>query len=84
METGTASGGNPMRSYNLFCSKANEGIVCAVPEEYAVPGFVTERAWAFGGKVDGPASQPTGFDGRAAETAVRFNGFYLFQSDGAP
>ena len=69
-----------MRSYNLFCSKASEGIVCAVPEDHAVPGFVTATAWAFGGKVDGRDGGPAGFDGRAAETAVRFNGFYLFQS----
>jgi hypothetical protein len=68
-----------MRSYNLFCSKASEGIVCAVPEEYAVPVFVTEQGWSFGGKVDGLGGVD-GFDSRAAETAVRFNGFYLYQS----
>lgn len=73
-----------MRSYNLFCSKASEGIVCAVPEDYAVPGFVTEQGWAFGGKLDDPHGRPSGFDGRAAETAVRFNGFYLFQSVDGP
>ena len=71
-----------MRSYNLFCSKASEGIFCAVPEDYAVPDFVTAQGWSFGGKVDGPDARPAGFDGRAAETAVRFNGFYLFQGTG--
>ena len=69
-----------MRSYNLFCSKASEGIICAVPEDCAVPGFVTEQGWAFGGKLEGPDGRSFGFDGRAAETAVRFNGFYLFQA----
>lgn len=69
-----------MRSYNLFCSKASEGIVCAVPEEYAVPGFVTAQGWSFGGKLEGRAARADGFDSRAAETAVRFNGFYLYQS----
>ncbi len=69
-----------MRSYNLFCLKGLDGLVCAVPEDYAVPAFVTEARWAFGGKLDGTAPGLTGFDGAAAATAVRFNGFYLFQS----
>ncbi|KTS21781.1 hypothetical protein NS228_16035 [Methylobacterium indicum] len=71
-----------MRSYNLFCLKSLDGLVCAVPEDYAVPAFVTEARWAFGGKLDGSTPRPLGFDGAAAATAVRFNGFYLFQSMG--
>ncbi|GJE04252.1 hypothetical protein [Methylobacterium isbiliense] len=73
-----------MRSYNLFCRKDLDGLVCAVPEDYAVPAFVTGARWVFGGKVDGGARRPLGFDGAAAATAVRFNGFYLFQSADTP
>lgn len=69
-----------MRSYNLFRLKSVDGLCCAVPESYAVPTFLTGGRWTFGGKLDGAADAPLDFDGRAAATAVRFNGFYLFQT----
>ena len=69
-----------MRSYNVFRRKGEEALCCAVPESHAVPRFVGGRRWTFGGKIDGQASPPPGFDDRAAATAVRFNGFYLFQA----
>lgn len=69
-----------MRSYNLFRLKDGDGLCCAVPETRAIPAFVDGRRWMFGGKLEDRASQPAGFDGRAADTAVRFNGFYLFQA----
>ncbi|BAU93299.1 hypothetical protein MPPM_4694 [Methylorubrum populi] len=67
-----------MRSYNLFRRRGGEALFCAVPESCAVPRFVGGRRWTFGGRIDGSASPPPGFDDRAAATAVRFNGFYLF------
>ena len=69
-----------MRSYNLFRRKDQEGLVCAVPESRAVPPFIDGGEWTFGGKVQSRDSAPPGFDDRAAATAVRFNGFYLFQA----
>lgn len=68
-----------MQSYNLFRLKGHEGMYCAVPEDYAVPAFLSGQRWFFGGRIDGSGG-PLGFDDRAAATAVRFNGFYLFQS----
>ena len=68
-----------MRSYNLFHRRGREALCCAVPESCAVPRFVGGRRWTCGGRIDGSASPPPGFDDRAAATAVRFNGFYLFQ-----
>ena len=73
-----------MRSYNLFRLKDGEGLCCAVPENRAVPSFVDGRRWTFGGKVEDQTARPPGFDGKAAETAVRFNGFYLFQTADRP
>jgi len=69
-----------MRSYNLFRRRGRENLCCAVPESYAVPRFVGAGRWIFGGKVEDRSPPPPGFDDRAAATAVRFNGFYLFQS----
>ena len=69
-----------MRTYNLFCLKDLGGLVCAVPEDRAVPPFLTGARWAFDGKLDGSSERPLGFDRQAAATAVRFNGFYLFQT----
>jgi hypothetical protein len=67
-----------MHIYNLFRSKCQEGLYCAVPEDRAVPPFVNGDLWEFGGKVDQQLSPPLGFNGNAAHTSVRFNGFYLF------
>lgn len=69
-----------MQSYNLFRSKWPDGLVCAVPEALTVPRFVTEPHWAFEGRIDAPRDLPFGFDSKAAETGVRYNGYYLFSS----
>ena len=69
-----------MHAYNLFRHRAKQDLVCAVPEDWAVPGFIAEKAWEFDRKVTELAAAPMGFDASAATTGVRFNGFYLFQS----
>jgi hypothetical protein len=68
-----------MHAYNLFRRKGDEDVYCAVPEDRAVPPFVSASAWEFRGKV-GESSLPAGFDPRAASAGVRFNGFYVYQS----
>lgn len=67
-----------MCAYNLFRSNQADGLLCAVPEERSVPPFVTGPRWTFYGRVGDGREPPLGFDGKAAETGVRFNGFYLF------
>lgn len=69
-----------MCAYNLFRSTGPDGLSCAVPEERSVPPFVVGPHWQFDGRIDSPRAGPLGFDGRAAATGVRFNGFYLFAS----
>lgn len=71
-----------MRSYNLFRLKDGADLCCAVPENRIVPSFVGGGRWTFGGKIEEASGRPPGFDGKAAATAVRYNGFYLFQSAG--
>ena len=65
------------RVYNLFRRKGLDALFCAVPEERAVPGFVTARRWEFTGRIDAGGNMP-GFDRAAAASAARFTGFYLF------
>ncbi|KQP51302.1 hypothetical protein ASG40_19650 [Methylobacterium sp. Leaf399] len=69
-----------MQSYNVFCLKSVRGLCCAVPETSAVPRFLKADRWTFDGKLDQAGRVPSGFDGQAAQTGVRFNGFYLFQT----
>ena len=69
-----------MQSYNVFCLKSVSGLCCAVPESRAVPSFLSGRNWSFSGRLSDEAEAPTDFDERAATTAVRFNGFYLFET----
>ena len=67
-----------MPAYNLFRHRRKQELVCAVPEDCAVPGFIAGEAWNFDRKLTEPATAPTGFDTSAATTAIRLNGFYLF------
>ena len=69
-----------MRAYNLFRRRDLQHVLCAVPEDSAVPGFLAEKAWEFVRELTEPATAPIGFNPQAAIAGVRFNGFYLFQS----
>ena len=69
-----------MPAYNLFRHRNKQDLVCAVPEDCAVPGFIAEETWDFDCKVAELAAAPMGFNASAAAASVRFNGFYLFQS----
>lgn len=69
-----------MLAYNLFRHQDKQHLVCAVPEDCTVPGFITEKGWDFARKLVEPTAAPIGFDARAAAQGVRFNGFYLFQN----
>jgi hypothetical protein len=66
-----------MRSYNLFRRK-RQSLICAVPEDCAVPAFLDGRRWEFGGTLH-EGHPPLGFDPKAAAAGVRYNGFYLFE-----
>ena len=67
-------------AFNLFRHKLTSDLICAVPEDYPVPGFLEASTWAFAGKVSEPTTIPLVFRSKAAEAGVRFNGFYLFQA----
>ena len=69
-----------MQVYNLFRCKGAMELYCAVPEDRAVPGFLSGDRWEFSGKADQQGAAPVGFNGAAAVTGVRFNGFYLFEA----
>ena len=71
-----------MHAYNLFRHRGNQDLVCAVPEDHAVPGFIAGSAWDFDRKLMESATAPIGFDTRVAANGVRLNGFYLFRSLG--
>ena len=71
-----------MPAYNLFRHREKQDLVCAVPEDCAVPGFIAEETWDFDSKLTEPAAAPMGFNASAAAVSARYNGFYLFQSLG--
>ena len=66
------------RAYNLFRNREFPDIVCAVPEDCPVPEFIRPEQWAFDHPLRSEEPRPPGFHARAAKSAVRFNGFYLF------
>ena len=69
-----------MRAYNFFRHRDEQHLICAVPEDGAIPGFITDKSWQLAHKVADPAAAPIGFDKRAATQGMRLNGFYLFQN----
>jgi hypothetical protein len=66
-------------TYNLFRNRRRPDLICAVPEDRPVPGFVASDEWWFERSLRPLDMSPAGFEGRAAQAGVRFNGFYLFQ-----
>lgn len=69
-----------LHPYNLFRRKGPSDLLCAVPEDRAVPAFVSATAWEFTQKLENDNTLPSGFNRRAATMGVRFNGFYLYQT----
>jgi hypothetical protein len=68
-----------MLAYNLFRHRGEHDLFCAVPEDFAVPAFLSDEAWEFTGKVDEPDTAPADLDLKTATTAVRLNGCYFFE-----
>ena len=69
-------------AYNLFRNRQRPEILCAVPEDRPLPGFLRSEQWTYERPLRSWEARPRGFHGRAAHAGVRFNGFYLFQSNG--
>jgi hypothetical protein len=66
-------------TYNLFRNRRRPDLICAVPEDRPVPGFLDPGEWRFERTLRPLDMSPAGFESRAAQAGVRFNGFYLFQ-----
>lgn len=67
-------------AYNVFRNKERPKLLCAVPEDRSVPGFIDAEAWSFERVLRRQDVAPSGFHDRAARAGVRYNGFYLFQN----
>ncbi len=67
-------------TFNLFRRRGAPELVCAVPEDRAVPNFIAGETWEFGGKISGNSRAHPGFDASLASEVARYNGFYLFQA----
>lgn len=65
-------------TYNLFCRSGCDSLVCAVPLDRPVPGFLAGQEWLFVRSLHPSDPLPPGFSAKAASEAARFNGFYLF------
>ena len=70
--------------FNLFRHKLTPDLLCAVPEDYPVPGFLNASTWSFAGAVGEAAYALAELNWNAAMAGVRLSGFYLFQSCPAP
>jgi len=66
-------------TYNLFRNRQRPELLCAVPEDRPVPGFIGPGGWRFERALRPSDMSPAGFEERPAQAGVRFNGFYLFQ-----
>jgi hypothetical protein len=74
-------GGEVAGPFNVFRRKRAPGLCCAVPEHQPVPRFLSPDDWEYAAKVTGVRDAPSGFRFHAAYAGVRFNGFYVFQSN---
>ncbi|GJD61651.1 hypothetical protein [Methylobacterium frigidaeris] len=65
-------------TYNLFRRREEPDLVCAVPNDFPVPGFVTGEAWTYAGSINAPSEAPPGFSAEVAERGAETCGFHLF------
>lgn len=65
---------------NLFRHKLTSNLLCAVPEDYPVPGFLDASTWEFAGKMSERSTTLPDFNDKAAQASIRHNGFYLFEA----
>lgn len=65
-------------TYNLFRRREEPDLVCAVPNDFPVPAFVTGEAWTFAGSIAAPSEAPPGFSAEVAERGAETCGFHLF------
>src|SRR3954447_15674348 len=71
---------NHRTAFNLFRRKREPDLLCAVPQDCPVPGFVEASAWAFAGMVSERTPAPAGLDWELAAASVRRSGFWMFES----
>ncbi|TGE00289.1 hypothetical protein [Methylobacterium nonmethylotrophicum] len=65
-------------TYNLFRRRAEPELVCAVPNDFPVPAFITGEAWSYAGSISAPSEAPPGFSAAVAEHGAETCGFHLF------
>lgn len=68
-----------MKTFLIFRQKCLDTLCCAVPEDFAVPSFLTPHNWEFSGIVE-TGNLPDGFRFDWARSLSQLNGFYLYHS----
>jgi hypothetical protein len=74
--------GSSQIRYDLFRSRHEPELYCAVPEDWPAPAFLQSDQWQVAGQMDEADPVPLGFDREAARIGIRLNGFYLFVAFG--
>jgi hypothetical protein len=64
--------------YDLFRSRDEPELYCAVPEDRPAPAFLASQPWQAAGQMAEADPMPLGFDREAARIGACLNGFYLF------
>jgi hypothetical protein len=64
--------------YDLFRSRHEPELYCAVPEDRPAPAFLNSEPWQVAGQLAEADPVPVGFDREAARIGMHLNGFYLF------
>jgi hypothetical protein len=70
--------GTPRIRYDLFRSRHEPELYCAVPENRPSPAFIQLDQWQAAGQMDEATPAPLGFNREAARIGIHLNGFYLF------
>jgi hypothetical protein len=66
--------------YDLFRSRHEPELYCAVPRDQPAPAFIRSDQWQAAGQMDEATPAPLGFDREAARIGIHLNGFYLFMA----
>ena len=70
-------------AFNVFQRQRQPALRCAVRQDRPVPTFITGEIWSFGGTTTVEQPSP-GFQPEAANEAMRFTGYYLYEAKSVP
>ena len=64
--------------YQLFASRRDIGVCCAVRQDRTMPRFLADETWEFRGCIADATQVPVDLNLRVAQASINLMGYHLF------